>query len=346
MARRRKLWFALVVALLVALVLLWQSQKPPAPPRDAAPRRFSAPIDAGLDAPVDDGPISDADAPDEDAARDGAISDADARDEDAARDGAISDADARDEDAALDGAITDGESPDGASSDGASAGEGFEITLAGMTPGDRCTLRTAAQGVVATCDRRAMRCTVLARGALSPDPGEELVSRCEHADGPVFLALSSADTVLWASRTDQSSELPGGTCADLSDLTAEAVTVAGQAQRALLVRVRGCSEPANYVDWDELYWWRDGDFTSVASALFACSYEGATDGPEMNERGTYDCNGGYLTRGPRAADTTFTVVGCETCRQRDLGAGRLMLRRGRVLQTLQWDAESQRFASP
>ena len=207
-------------------------------------------------------------------------------------------------------------------------------------------LRASARGVVATCDARAMTCTALTRGELAPDPGEELVSRCDHAGGPVFLALSSADRVLWATRVDQSDEIAGGTCGDLPDLTAEAVTVAGQAQRALLVRARGCSEPANYVDWDELYWWRDGDLASVASASFVCTYEGATDGPEMNERGTYDCHGGYLTRGPRAPDTTFTVVGCETCSQRDLGAGRLMLRRGRVLQTLAWDAESQRFANP
>lgn len=246
-----------------------------------------------------------------------------------------------------DSAITDAP-PSEAGSDTAmgdtDAGEEpFTVMLDTISPSDRCTLRATAQGVVATCDRRRMACSVLARGELSSEPGEELASRCDHEGGPTYLAVSTNERMLWADRTDQSSDLPGETCGDIGSIQAELVTVAGASQRALLVRVRNCSEPANYVDYDNLFWWNDGAMTAVASASFACTYEGATDGPEMNVRGTYDCHGGYLTRGPRTPDTSFTVVGCDPCRQRDLGAERLMLRRGRLLQTLVWDAESERF---
>lgn len=224
--------------------------------------------------------------------------------------------------------------------------EGLTIEFDTIAPEDECTLRVTSRGVVATCEHGQASCDTIARGELAPEEGEEIVARCDHARGPVFLAIAARHEVLWAERTDRSEELPGGTCGDFQSIRAELVSVAGAAQRAVLVRVRGCSEPASYVDWDDLLWWTGDGFTTIASASFGCSYEGATDGPEMNERGTYDCHGSYLTRAARAPDTTFTLVGCEQCTQREIGTDRLMTRRGRVLRTLRWDAESARFVEP
>jgi hypothetical protein len=224
--------------------------------------------------------------------------------------------------------------------------EGLAIEFDTIAPEDTCTLRVTSRGVVATCEHGQASCDTIARGELAPNPGEEIVARCDHARGPVFLAIAARSEVLWAERTDRSEELPGGTCGDFQSIRADLVSIAGATQRAVLVSVRGCSEPASYVDWDDLLWWNEDGFVTVASASFACGYEGATDGPDMNERGTYDCHGSYLTRGPRASDTTFTLVGCDPCTQRELGADRLMTRRGRVLRTLRWDAESARFVEP
>lgn len=245
-------------------------------------------------------------------------------------------------DATAEDAIT----PDDADDLDAPPQAGLTIELDTIAPADDCTLRVTSRGIVATCEHGQAFCDTIARGELAPQAGEEIVARCDHARGPVFLAIAARNEVLWAERTDRSEELSGGTCGDFQSINAELVSVAGATQRAVLVRVRGCSEPANYVDWDDLLWWNEDGFATIASASFGCSYEGATDGPDMNERGTYDCHGSYLTRAARAPDTTFALVGCEQCTQREIGTDRLMTRRGRVLRTLRWDAESARFIEP
>jgi hypothetical protein len=305
----RNLCLAVVIVIPVACVSHRQGQNSAPPPRADAPRAGVAAVVPGASGnPQDDG--------------------------DAAPNAQV--------EAGPDGGVA----PDAARAGDAAVDAGFTLRVEGVLPEDRCLLEVAAQGVVPTCAAGMMRCTTLTRGELAPDPGEELVSRCDHAAGPAFVALSSAGKVLWASRIDESEELPGGICGERPGLTATLVSVAGQAQQALLLQVRGCSEPANYVDMDTLYWWTEGDFIPAASGTFACSYGGDTDGEGMAAPGTYACDGGYLERAPRAADTTFTVVGCEDCRQRSFGEGRLLRGRGRVLETLEWDAESQAFVRP
>ena len=170
MIKRLGWWPALVLALLVALAFLWRARG-----GDEAQRAPAVPVEAG---PADAHDAATAPAP---RALDGGNQANDAPSD-------VGDA--------ADGGDCDDASDGDDANDGGEA-EGLDLTLDSVTPNDRCVLRATAQGIVATCDRRPMACAPLARGELTPDPGEELVARCDYAGGPIFLALSTTDAVCY-----------------------------------------------------------------------------------------------------------------------------------------------------
>lgn len=216
-----------------------------------------------------------------------------------------------------------------------------EVDVQGETVA--CTLQPGADGVTAACPRGALRCAVLVRGDVTPDPGDERVSRCVYNDAYAFVVVSTASAVRWSARLDTDDE--SVTCGTAPRVEAEMVRVLDEGPRALLVRARDCGEPGMRLDWDTLWHWREGWMQEVARAAFRCDYRGATAGPRASVPGVYACAGGYLTPQGSGTMEALTVVGCAECTQRRLGTARLLAGRGAVTQTLRRDPETGRFSA-
>lgn len=207
-----------------------------------------------------------------------------------------------------------------------------------------CALQLGSNGVTATCPSGAMRCATLLRGDVTPDPGEEVISRCEYNGARAFVVVSTASAVRWAAPLDTDDE--SLTCGTAPRLEAETIRVLDEGPRALLVRARDCGEPGMRLDWDTLWQWRDAGMQAVARAAFRCDYRGATAGPRASAPGVYACEGGYLTADGAGRVEALTVVGCASCTQRRLGTSRLLSGRGAVTQTLRRDPATGRFSAP
>ncbi|MFO0559559.1 MAG: hypothetical protein U0269_16195 [Polyangiales bacterium] len=203
------------------------------------------------------------------------------------------------------------------------------VTVYGDTS---CTFRMTRHALRPQCTSGSMSCAERARGRITREDADDVVSLCEFSETHAeFVVVSTEDAVRFAVDAMGEAERQ---CADYESQVS-LIEAGRDPLRALLVQARGCSEPGKSIDSDSLYHWSHSSMRQVASERFECIFL-ETRLPPSNATPNYQCEGNYLV--PSAANrSTINVVGHRIAvRQRALGEGRLMRDNGHIQRRIRW----------